>query len=472
MQTHHDHWLLVLPSKLVAPVKVLIVGSGAREHALAWRIKRSPNLTRLWVAGGNAGTAALADNLDIRSGDVDALVAAAREVAADLVVVGPEAPLALGLADRLDGLGIPVFGPSRAAAQIEASKGFALNLMREEGVPCPNFASVRDKADAYAYIQTHPGPMVVKADGLAAGKGVLLCADSRQAQAAVELCMSERAFGEAGETVVLEEYLSGPEVSVFAFCDGENISPLVAACDYKRLEDGGLGPNTGGMGSFVAQPEMWTPQLESEVEEKIMKPVVQAMAERGYPYKGVLYAGLMLTESGPKVLEFNCRLGDPETQVLMPLLASDPLELMLACAEGNLDRVSVRWESKNYVGVVMVSGGYPGEYQTGFEITGLGTGLPTDLPSGLLAGLPAGLDEDGPEGTMIFHAGTKIGPGGLASPPLTAGGRVLTVVGGGATIDEARQRAYSRLEKINFEGARWRRDIGLVADQGAARTEG
>ena len=432
-------------------MKVLIVGSGGREHALAWRINQSPNLTRLWVAGGNAGTAALAENLDIRSSDVDALVAAAREVAADLVVVGPEAPLALGLADRLTELGIPVFGPSQAAAQIEASKSFALDLMKKAGVPCPEFASVCDEANADAYIKEHPGPLVVKADGLAAGKGVILCEDSGQARAAVKLCMAERAFGEAGATVVLEEYLSGPEVSVFAFCDGEHLSPLVAACDYKRLEDGNQGPNTGGMGSF-AKPEFWTPQLASEVEQTIMKPVLQAMAERGSHYKGVLYAGLMLTDIGPKVLEFNCRLGDPETQVVMPLLASDPLELMLACAQGDLDRVQVRWETKNYVGIVMVSGGYPDQYQTGLEITGL--------------------EEDGPADSMVFHSGTKLGAGGQSGLPLTAGGRVLTVVGGGSTIDQARQRAYSRLEQISFQGARWRQDIGSAANQGAAQSAG
>ncbi|MEC8856256.1 MAG: phosphoribosylamine--glycine ligase, partial [Chloroflexota bacterium] len=363
------------------------------------------------------------------------------------VVVGPEAPLALGLADQLDELHIPVFGPSQAAAQIESSKGFALNLMKEAGVPCPEFASVGDEANANAYIKDHPGPLVVKADGLAAGKGVLLCDDSKQARAAVKLCMSNRAFAEAGDTVVLEEYLSGPEVSVFAFCDGESLSPLVAACDYKRLEDGNLGPNTGGMGSF-AQPGFWTPELAAQVEQTIMRPVLRAMAERGSPYKGVLYAGLMLTESGPKVLEFNCRLGDPETQVVMPLLASDPLELMLACAEGTLDKVQVKWETKNYVGVVMVSGGYPDQYETGFEISGL--------------------DEGGPEGTMVFHAGTKLGAG----LPLTAGGRVLTVVGGGDNIESARKRAYSRLEHISFKGAKWRRDISSVADQRAAQAAG
>jgi phosphoribosylamine--glycine ligase len=263
--------------------------------------------------------------------------------------------------------------------------------------------------------------------------------------------MSDRAFGDAGDIVVLEEYLSGPEVSVFAFCDGEHLSPLVAACDYKRLEDGNRGPNTGGMGSF-AQPEFWTEELAAQVEQTIMKPVVQAMADRGSPYQGVLYAGLMLTEAGPKVLEFNCRLGDPETQVIMPLLASDPLELMLACAEGNLDKISVRWATKNYVGIAMVSGGYPNKYETGFEITGLDV-------------------EDG-DGSIVFHAGTKLGADGPSGLPLTAGGRVLTVVGGGDTLESARERAYSRLEQISFKGARWRRDISSAANQGAAQATG
>ena len=429
-------------------MKVLLVGSGAREHALAWRIKQSPNLTRLWVAAGNAGTAALAENMEIRSSDIDGLVAAAQETSADLVVVGPEAPLALGLADRLDALGIPVFGPSQAAAQFEASKGFALVLMRDAGVPCPEFHIFTDQSSALNHLKSHPGPVVVKADGLAAGKGVLLCQNSEEGAVAVRECMSDRAFGEAGDTVVLEEYLSGPEVSVFAFCDGENLSPLVAACDYKRLEDGNQGPNTGGMGSF-AQPDFWNAELAATVETTIMRPVLQAMAEQGTPYKGVLYAGLMLTEAGPKVLEFNCRLGDPETQVVIPLLASDPLELMMGCAQGNLSQVDVRWDTKNYVGVVMVSGGYPDEYQTGFEISGL--------------------DEDGPDDTIVFHAGTQLGSGGKS---LTAGGRVLTVVGGGSSIESARELAYSRLERISFQGARWRRDISSAANQGAVQATG
>jgi len=429
----------------------LIVGSGGREHALAWRISQSSNLTHLWVAAGNAGTAALGENLSIRSNDVDGLVEAAQKTKTDLVIVGPEAPLALGLVDRLDDLGISVFGPSRAAAQIEASKGFALGLMKEAGVPCPEFHIFTDQTRALDHLKSHEGPVVVKADGLAAGKGVLLCQNSEQGAAAVRECMSARAFGEAGDTIVLEEYLSGPEVSVFAFCDGENLSPLVAACDYKRLEDGNHGPNTGGMGSF-AQPDFWNAELAAQVEQTIMRPVLQAMAERGSPYKGVLYAGLMLTGAGFKVLEFNCRLGDPETQVVMPLLASDPLELMLACAQGNLGPTQVQWETKSYVGVVMVSGGYPNQYETGFEISGL--------------------DTDTPEDTMVFHAGTQLGDGGVSGLPVTAGGRVLTVVGGGNSIESARERAYGRLKQISFKNARWRRDIGAMESQGAAQAAG
>ena len=429
-------------------MKVLIVGSGAREHALAWRIKQSLNLTQLWVAGGNAGTAQLADNIEIRSNDVDSLVAAAQDIAADLVVVGPEAPLTLGLVDRLDQLGIPAFGPSKAASMIEASKGFALDLMRGAGVPCPDFHVFSDQTKALDYLKSHLGPVVVKADGLAAGKGVLLCNDSEEAALAIKECMSDRAFGKAGDTVVLEEYLSGPEISVFAFCDGERISPLVAACDYKRLEEGNLGLNTGGMGSF-AQPDLWNSDLSAQVESTIMRPVVRAMAEQGAPYKGVLYAGLMLTESGPTVLEFNCRLGDPETQVVIPLRKSDPLDLMMACAQGNLGQTEVIWGDRTYVGVVMVSAGYPGEYQTGFEISGL--------------------DEDGPQDTMVFHAGTKLDQPGT---PLTTGGRVLTVVGGGDDLGSAKRRAYSRLETISFQGAWWRRDIGSSANHGVTQATG
>ncbi|CAI8011070.1 Phosphoribosylamine--glycine ligase, partial [Geodia barretti] len=411
-------------------VRILLVGGGAREHALAWRIARSPSLTKLWVAPGNYGTARIAANLGVGS-SVDTLVQAARDVRADLVVVGPEAPLADGLVDALSEFGIPAFGPTRAAAQLESSKSFARQIIREANAPGPEFAVFTDESEALEYLRLNPGPRVVKADGLAAGKGVV-------AADAVRASMSARAFGDAGATVLLEERLEGREVSVFAFCDGERLSPLVAACDYKRLEDGDLGPNTGGMGSY-SPPEFWTPELSGEVERTIMRPVIEAMASRGTPYRGVLYAGLMLTVDGPKILEFNCRFGDPETQVLMPRLASDPLPAMLACAEGRLDPNSVAWDDRRCVGVVMASGGYPDRFATGKAIEGL--------------------DEFDARDTLVFCAGVAEGPGG---GPVTSGGRVLTVVGEGNSLPEARERAYSRLAGITFHGAHRRTDIAAV----------
>lgn len=418
-------------------MKVLLVGSGGREHALAWRIARSPSLTRLWVAPGNYGTARIATNLDVGS-SVDALVGAAREVAADLVVVGPEAPLAAGLADALVGVGTPVFGPSREAARLESSKSFAREIISAAHAPGPDFAVFTEESEALEFLRRNPGPRVVKADGLAAGKGVVVCDDEVQAAEAVRASISGGAFGVAGSTVLLEERLEGREVSVFALCDGERISPLVAACDYKCLEDGDNGPNTGGMGSY-SPPEFWTAELSEEVERTVMLPVISEMAARGAPYRGVLYAGLMLTSDGPKILEFNCRFGDPETQVLMPRLASDPLPAMLACAEGRLDPASVAWEDRRYVGVVMASGGYPGHYPTGHAISGL--------------------DEYGARDAMVFTAGVSVGPDGQ---PVTSGGRVLTVVGGGIDLNEARQAAYARLNGITFDGAVWRTDIAAV----------
>ncbi len=431
-------------------MNVLIVGSGAREHALAWRIRQSPALARLWAAPGNYGTASLADNLPSGTG-VDSITAAARQVSADLVVVGPEAPLADGLADALTAMGIPVFGPTRAAARLESSKSFARKLVRDSGAPGPEFAVFRDESDALDYLRRNPGPRVVKADGLAAGKGVFVCDDAMQAAAAVQGCMSGRLFGSAGDTIVLEQRLEGREVSVFAFCDGEHLSPLAAACDYKRLNDGDTGPNTGGMGSY-SPPEFWTPELCAQVERTIMRPVVNAMTERGAPYRGVLYAGLMLTADGPKVLEFNCRLGDPETQTLMPRLASDPLELMLACNQGALHRVNAQWNDRRCVAVVMASGGYPGDYETGFQITGL-ENTPSDTPENTPTDTSSDMDD-----ALIFAAGVGAGPSGR---PVTTGGRVLTVVGSGSSIAQARQQAYARLQGISFHGAHWRNDIAL-----------
>ena len=423
-------------------MKVLLLGSGGREHALAWRISQSPRLDRLWVAAGNAGTARLATNLPVDPGDTLAVVETARSLGIGLVVVGPEVPLANGVADRLAEAGIPAFGPTQAAARIESSKGFARTLMQEAGVPGPSFGVFHDQRQALEYLSSRPGPMVVKADGLAAGKGVLLCQTTAEAEAAVRRCMTEGAFGPAGQTVVIEEFLTGPEISVFAFTDGETISPLVAACDYKQVGDGNAGPNTGGMGSF-SPPVFWNEELAAEVEGKVIAPVLRQLAARGTPYRGVLYAGLMLTEQGIQTIEFNCRFGDPEAQVILPLLEADPLEVMLACAQGTLDRVPVSWRSQAHVGVVMTSGGYPGEYQTGYRIAGLETETPN---------------------SMVFHAGTRLvegSPGGTEESVVTSGGRVLTVVGWGDNLADARSNAYRRLELIRFDGCYYRKDIGL-----------
>ena len=418
-------------------MKVLLVGNGGREHAVAWRIAQSPSLARLWVVPGNYGTADIAINLSV-GGGIEALVDAAREVAANLVVVGPEAPLAAGLTDAMTAVGIPVFGPSRAAARLESSKSFAREIIRAADAPGPDFDVFTEESEALKFLRCNPGPRVVKADGLAAGKGVVVCDNASHAAEAVRTCMSGRSFGEAGATVLLEERIEGREVSVFAFCDGERLSPLVAACDYKRVNDGDDGPNTGGMGSY-SPPEFWTPELSVQVERTIVRPVIAEMAKRGTPYRGVLYAGLMLTSEGPKILEFNCRFGDPETQVMMPRLATDPLPAMLACAQGNLDPASVGWSDRHYVGVVMASHGYPADYETGFEISGLG------VP-----------DYDD---SVVFTAGVTAGADGR---PATAGGRVLTVVGGGDSLARARERAYTRLSGIAFQGAFWRSDIAVV----------
>jgi phosphoribosylamine--glycine ligase len=398
------------------------------------------------VANGNAGTAQIATNIDVSPEDLYGVVVATQALGIKLVVVGPEVPLANGVVDQLDALGIPAFGPTQAAARIEASKGYAREVMREAGVPGPEFKVFQHQQQALDFLRQHDNPVVVKADGLAAGKGVALCSGPEEAAVAVQACMSDRIFGEAGETVIIEELLSGPEVSVFAFSDGERLSAPVAACDYKRVGNENTGPNTGGMGSF-APPDFWTEALAQEVMSSIMCPTVEALAGRGTPYRGVLYAGLMLTSEGPKVLEFNCRFGDPEAQVILPLLDGDPIEIMLACARGQLDPGLVQWVKKPHVGVVLASEGYPGKYETGFEVTGL--------------------DGDSPD-SLVFHAGTRLETGTGDHRVVTSGGRVLTVVGWGDTLDTARCNAYRRVQSISFHGAHYRSDIGIprIPDQG------
>ncbi len=426
-------------------MNVLLVGSGAREHAIAWKLRQSPKLADLFVAPGNAGTAAIATNLPVKASDVDALVDTARERRVDLVIVGPEDPLSRGLADRLDAAGIPVFGPSQSAARIEASKAFSKQLMLSHGIPTAAATAFSSRVEARNYVEGLSRPVVVKADGLAAGKGVFVCDTPNEALRAIDLMMGDDAvFGEAGRTVIVEERLSGREVSAHAFTDGVSVAPMPFSCDYKRIFDGNEGPNTGGMGAY--SPPMWLDEaLEPFIHERITEAAVRAMAEEGAPYRGVLYPGVMVTAEGPKTLEFNCRFGDPETQVLLPRLKSDLLEICLAVANNRLGEADVEWSTDACVGVVMASGGYPDDYQTGYPIAGLGTVEPDAL---------------------IFHAGTTLGDDGSV---LTAGGRVLTVVATGPTLSDARAKAYRNVQRIHFTRAHYRNDIAAPAQD--ARVE-
>ncbi len=416
-------------------MNLLIVGSGAREHALAWKLRRSPLLTDLFVAPGNAGTAAVASNLSVNELDFAGIRRAAEEQRVDLVVIGPEAPLAAGLADELRAHGLLVYGPDRAAAEIESSKAWAKELMRRAGIPTAAAESFDDAEAARRFVLESAAPPVVKADGLAAGKGVVVAETQAEALAAIDAAMTAGAFGEAGRRLVIEERLSGVEVSAHVFSDGSRALPMPFACDHKRIFDGDRGPNTGGMGAF-SPPPFVDEAMAQQIFDGISQRAVTALREAGRPFRGTLYPGLMLTDSGPRVIEFNCRFGDPETQVLLPRLESDLLPLLLGAARGDLAGVEPRWDGGACVGVVIASGGYPGSYRTGLPIAGLGT-----------------VDED----ILVFHAGTALADGRV----VTAGGRVLTVVGRGATIAAARERVYANIERIRFDGAQFRRDIGL-----------
>ena len=414
---------------------VLVVGNGAREHALCHALRRSPGLTSLRCTPGNAGTAALAENVSARLDDVEQVLRVAREQPTDLVVVGPEVPLAAGLADGLRELGIPTVGPNAAAARIESSKAWAKELMRGIGVPTARAVIVTSQAEARKAVEQVGFPAVVKADGLAAGKGVTVAADAAEAEAALEDLFQRRTLGSAADVVVVEECLTGPELSVLALCDGERIALVPPARDYKAAYDGGRGPNTGGMGAYT-RPSFATPGLLARVSVEILEPTVRELARRSAPFVGVLYAGLMVTASGPKVIEFNCRFGDPEAQVILPLLESDFLATLQALADGNLDPASLAWSDDTLCGVVVAAGGYPLAYATGHPIDGLDA-VPSDV--------------------VVFHAGTRQREDGAV---VTHGGRVLTVVGRGGSLAEARERAYAGAAAISFEGARYRSDIG------------
>ncbi|MCC7359147.1 MAG: phosphoribosylamine--glycine ligase [Anaerolineales bacterium] len=418
-------------------MRVLVVGSGGREHALAWKVAQSPRLGRLFVAPGNAGTAALAENVSLAADDVPGLTAWAARHGIDLVIVGPEAALAAGLADALRAAGVPVFGPTRAAAEIEASKAFAKDFMARHGLPTAAYGIFTDFYAAIGYllgVDFEQGGVVIKASGLAAGKGVMVptCADD--AEAAVREIMLDHAFGAAGDVVIIEERLSGEEISLLAFSDGVTVKPMLPAQDHKRIGDNDTGPNTGGMGAYAPAPAC-PPELVAALTRDILQPAISGLAAEGRPFVGVLYAGFMLTPTGPKLLEFNCRFGDPETQALLPLLDSDLLEVALACTQGRLAEVDVRWKAGAAACVVLAAPGYPGAYPSGAPISGLA----------------------GPfDQAVVFHAGTRL----ANDQVITAGGRVLGVTGWDADLPAALRRAYAAVECIHFSGAQFRRDIG------------
>jgi len=420
-------------------MKVLVIGSGGREHTLAWKLADSPHVDDLYVAPGNAGTDDVATNVPIKDTDVQGLLAFARDRKIDLTVVGPEAPLVLGIVDAFEKAGLKIFGPSAAAARLEGDKAFSKELMQKYSIPTADSRTFSDYQTARQFIAARDVPLVVKATGLAAGKGVIVCEDSPQAIRAAEKIMVDRIFGDAGRQVVVEERLYGQEASILAFVDGQSIYAMEAAQDHKPVGDGDTGPNTGGMGAYSPTPII-TDALMQMVEEQVLVPVVHAMNHVGTPYKGVLYAGLMLTAGGPKVIEFNCRFGDPEAQCVLTRLKTDLFEVMLATAEGKLDTITLEWDKRPSVCVVLASGGYPGKYETGKEITGLA-------------------DAGGEPDTWVFHAGTKA----EGKKVLTAGGRVLGVTALGDTIADAQKHAYKAVEKIHFDGMYYRKDIASKA---------
>jgi phosphoribosylamine--glycine ligase len=421
-------------------MQVLVVGSGGREHALCWAIAASPICDALYCAPGNAGIAEDAECIDIAAEDIDGIVAFATEKPVDFVVVGPEAPLVAGLIDRLTEAGIKSFGPTAAAAALEGSKGFTKDLCAKYDIPTGAYRRFTDIAEAQAYIRDQGAPVVVKADGLAAGKGVTVAQTMEDALAAAEDALSGNAFGEAGAAIVVEEFLEGEEVSVFALCDGKSALTLAAAQDHKAVYDGDKGPNTGGMGAYSPAPVM-TDALAAEIDETIIRRTMAAMESEGRPFVGVLYAGLMITKDGPKLIEYNVRFGDPECQVLMLRLRSDLLPALLAAADGIIDTFDLRWYDEVALCVVMASNGYPGGYEKGTEIKGLDR-----------------IDAD--EDVKVFHAGTSRGADGRL---LATGGRVLNVTALGATVREAQQNAYTAIDRIDWPGGFCLRDVGCRA---------
>jgi phosphoribosylamine--glycine ligase len=418
-------------------MRILVVGGGGREHSLCWAISASPLCTKLYCAPGNAGIAQVAECIDVAAEDIAGQVALAKREKIDFVVVGPEVPLAMGLADRFTEAGIKVFGPSQKAAQLESSKGFTKELCKRHNIPTGAYERFTDADKAAAYIEAQGAPIVVKADGLAAGKGVVVAETVEQAIEAARDMLSGNRFGAAGASVVIEEFLVGEEMSFFALSDGEHVLPLIAAQDHKRAFDNDKGPNTGGMGAYSPAP-IFDAAMQKRTMDEIILPTARAMAADGMPFKGVFYAGLMITAQGPKIFEYNCRFGDPECQVMMMRLKSDLVPALIACADGGLKHFDLRWSNDSALTVVMAANGYPDAYQKGTEIRGL--------------------DAAGKvEGVQIFHAGTKFGPDGKRV--LANGGRVLNVTAMAPTVEEARNRAYRAVDLIDWPEGFCRRDI-------------
>jgi len=421
-------------------MKVLLVGSGGREHALAWAISKSPKLTKLYAAPGNAGIANCAECIDVSAEDIPAICKAVEDLGIEFVVVGPEAPLVDGLADRIEAMGLPVFGPSKAAAELEGSKGMMKDLLAKYDIPTADYQRFDEPDAAKEFIRVKNHPVVVKADGLAAGKGVILSHTLNEAYAAVDQIMIEEAFGDAGQEIVIEEFLIGEEASFFALCDGERAIPLAGAQDHKQVHDGDHGPNTGGMGAYTPAPVL-DDAMEKRIMDEVINPTVEAMAKEGKPYKGVLFAGLMIGEDGPKVIEFNVRFGDPECQPIMARLKSDALEMLLAAAEGNLDKLKLKWDPRAAMTVVLAAEGYPGKYLKGTPINGVE-------------------EADAIKDVMVFHAGTAMDEDGQL---VSNGGRVLGVTALGETVEAAQKLAYKAVDTIDWPKGFCRRDIGWRA---------
>ena len=417
-------------------MKVLVVGGGGREHAICWKLAQSPKVTELYCAPGNAGIAQVATCVPVKATDVEGMVAWAKENAMDFVMVAPDDPLALGMVDALESAGIPAFGPKANAAIIEASKAFSKELMKKYNIPTAQYETFTELDKALAYIREQGAPIVVKADGLALGKGVVVAATVEEAEQAVREMMEDKKFGASGSTVVIEECMVGPEVTVLAFCDGEHLVPMLSSQDHKRAYDGNQGPNTGGMGAFCPSPN-YTPEIAEFCQKNIFMPTVEALKAEGRPFKGVIYFGLMLTEKGPRVVEYNARFGDPETQPLLSMLDTDLLDIFQACVDGTLDKVDVKWKDGAACCLVLASGGYPIAHKTGYVISGL----------------------DKVEGATVFHAGTKLNENGEI---VNAGGRVLGVTAVGSDLKDAIAKAYAAAKPITWTDMHFRTDIGKV----------